>query len=99
MARPAEILQNSCHTMGTKFLQHSNHSISLAIRPLAARSASKGQTDGVIRMLQEFGAHRVARILQNFCRPGHSESSLDQNRSPKKFEHRGVAILARVQGI
>ena len=99
MARPAEILQNSYHHMGTKFLQHSNYSISLAIRPLAARFASKGQTDGVIRMLKEFGAHGVARILQNFCRPGHSESSLDQNLSPKKFEHRGVAILARVQGI
>ena len=85
--------------MGTKYLQHSNHFIRLAIRPLAARFASMGQTDRVIRMLEKM----VPLVWQEFCRISAGlavlNHPLDQNRSAKKLEHRGVAILARVQAI
>ena len=51
--------------------------IILAIRSEASGQRPNGQTENV----EKNGAHGVARFLQNFCRPGRSESSL----GPKPF--------------
>ena len=70
-----------------------NHSICLAVRPLAARFASNQQTDRVI------WCHGWQDFLQNSCRPGSSESSLGPKRFQKNAGIERMSTLACVQSI